>query len=1491
MYLRRLLLSLSLLCFIHGCTASVKSPPKKNCKSTAYEHGAAATAISQASPKSPNAPRHHVLAVPAMLKSDETEQICVNLIGYEPSLRLNVVLEYSGVNTTIFDEDVDGSNFFQCNDVKVPLVEKANPAVVTLSATGGDVQVIGRKTVVIQKMENINLIQMDKPLYRGGQKVRFRLLSLSPLLLPIKETYSAVYLTDPSGSRIAQWLDEKSDRGVAQMEFQLNDDASTGSYFITAEKSSGSIINEYFTVEDYVLPRFDVSVISPNTLSILQDTAMVNVSAKYTYGQPVPGSVTIRSCKSSNFYGRDQNCFKDKSPICTNVTGKLDADGTFHSVMDLNPFYSRQIQISNFGVSMQITVTEEGTEIQVTENRYIWITTQPTYIRLDNPRTFYKRGLYYQITAILTDENGKPLPNETVDVDIDGKISEKVVTGPDGKAEYMLDTSNMADVNFTVRVSYTNPDQCYHTQWDGPGYPTDELTVQRFYSKTGCFLQLTQPSGRVSCEQTTSVEAEYVLGTADPKENNKITFYYMVLSKAAIVHSGQQVVALANSRNGTFKIDLPISSAFAPSVELVVYGIQDHELFADTVHLEIERCFKHQVSMGFSEEEGAPGSSVDVQFSSAPGSICGIRAIDYGLLILRPYEQFNPDNVYYSMSYLSSSGYDIAGFNVEEPAPPCEDPNRQIFFNGSYWLPVSSKYEGDTYTTLKDIGLILDTDASTRKQVVCNYDEIQNIQKRPIMLSMKGEGGFAALDSSVGRGGGFGGGGGTVSTVRQDFSDTWLWEMVLVDDEGQGTISRTVPDSITKWQGHMFCVSEEEGFGMTLQPANFTSLLPFFVEISMPNSINRGETMVLVAVVSNSLEYCTKVRVTLEDSSNFKAILQEGTQDECICSGDRMSFSWNVDAVSLGEITIQVSAETTHIGDTCDGPNNALVSSRKDTVIRILRVEAEGVQKEATSSQLICVEDSNVEFPLSIDAATGVVEDSVQASITVLGDMLSLSVHNLQKLIQQPTSCGEQTLARMAPIPYIVQYLNNTDQLTPELLQTCKDYLSQGYYRLLGYRLYSGAYGVFGGWKGQGNSWLSANAFKTFEQAKSLIFIDEKIQQQTLIWLESTQNLETGCFRSNGRLFMIQEEEEIILTAYISIALLESNYSLSTSLSNGAMSCLEAASKKNSLTTYSQVLMTYAFTLAKNWDLRSSLLQTLNNKAISEGGTKHWEREKMPNRERGFFFSPMYPAAEVEMTSYMLLSSAKGPSVTKTEMSMMAEIAVWIIRQRNSLGGFRSSQDTVVAMQALAAYAQIVFVSNAHQSVTIKEGAGEVAQFTLNQDNRLLVQRHSLDKVPGEYSIGVNGRGCCLVQSTIKYNIPVKKENSAFSVTADTSSDSCVNGVAYTFTIDLSIAYQGSKNQSNMAIIDIKMISGYQADYLSLRKMEESDLVSKAEVKDDHVYLYLNTVSSETINLSFKVLMGNRVLNVKTSSIYAYDYYESEENGYAQYSHPCPANN
>lgn len=72
-------------------------------------------------------------------------------------------------------------------------------------------------------------------------------------------------------------------------------------------------------------------------------------------------------------------------------------------------------------------------------------------------------------------------------------------------------------------------------------------------------------------------------------------------------------------------------------------------------------------------------------------------------------------------------------------------------------------------------------------------------------------------------------------------------------------------------------------------------------------------------------------------------------------------------------------------------------------------------------------------------------------------------------------------------------------------------------------------------------------------------------------------------------------------------------------------------------------------------------------------------------------------------------------------------------------------QDTVVALQALALFATLVFSLEGSSTVTVQSPSVQLV-FDVNQNNKLLYQEEVLKNVTGNYSLEVKGSACASVQ-------------------------------------------------------------------------------------------------------------------------------------------------
>ena len=76
---------------------------------------------------------------------------------------------------------------------------------------------------------------------------------------------------------------------------------------------------------------------------------------------------------------------------------------------------------------------------------------------------------------------------------------------------------------------------------------------------------------------------------------------------------------------------------------------------------------------------------------------------------------------------------------------------------------------------------------------------------------------------------------------------------------GKKTIEAKVPDTLTTWYANAFAMSSTHGIGVA-SPTPFLVFQPFFVSLTLPYSMIKGETVKVPATVFNYLDSCLTVR-------------------------------------------------------------------------------------------------------------------------------------------------------------------------------------------------------------------------------------------------------------------------------------------------------------------------------------------------------------------------------------------------------------------------------------------------------------------------------------------------------------------------------------------------------------------------------------------------------------------------------------------------------
>uniref|UniRef100_A0A8C0XRN8 Alpha-2-macroglobulin n=1 Tax=Castor canadensis TaxID=51338 RepID=A0A8C0XRN8_CASCN len=1312
---------------------------------------------------------HYMVLVPSLLHSGTPEKGCLLLNHLNETVTVSASLESLRENRSLFTDltkrAVGFSSVFQ-----VPQTSSNEVMFLTVQVKGATQEFRKRSTVMIQKKQSLIFVQTDKPIYKPGQIVKFRIVSVDESFHPLNEL-------DPKGNRIAQWQSLKLESGLKQLSFPLSSEPLQGTYLVVVRTESGEK-NHQFTVEEFVLPKFEVQVTMPKTITILEEVMNVSVCGLYTYGKPVPGHMTMRICRK---YNEPSHCFGEESEaFCMRFSQKLNSQGCFSQQVKTKSFQLKR-QEYEMRLKAEAKIQEEGTGLYVEETgrastEITRTITKLSFVKVDSN---FRHGIPFSGQLIFITAN-------------EADYQSNATTDEHGLVQFSINTTKITGNSLTVRVKYKDHSPCYSGyRWLTEENEEAQHTASAVFSPSKSFLHVEPMPGKLPCGQTQIIQAHYILNGWVLQEQKEL---------GNIVRTGTHVLPVEQGDlKGHFSVSLPVDSDLAPIARLLIFAIlPDGEMFGDSAKYDIENCLDNKVSSSHSQ----------LQVSASPHSLCALRVVDQSVLLMKPEAELSASSVSSHQPWAIKKG--------------C-----------AQGAQIKNKYlsERKSIKILFIYGLIV-------LKPVAHLHKSQNHEDRVLVSASQKE------------------------TVRKYFPETWIWNLVAVDSSGVTELGVTVPDTITEWKAGAFCLSNDTGLGFS-PTVSFRAFQPFFVELTMPYSVIRGEAFTLKATVLNYLPECIRVSVQLEASPAFLSVPVESEQgSHCICGNGRHTLSWAVTPKTLGNVNFTVSAEALKSQEPC-GTEVAVVPEhgKKDTIIKPLLVEV----SKSVSEQLLLKLPPNV------------VEESARASISVLGDILASAMQNTQNLLKMPYGCGEQNMVLFAPNIYVLDYLNETQQLTNEIKSKAIGYLNTGYQRQLNYKHHDGSYSTFGEKHGrsQGNTWLTAFVLKTFAQARRYIYIDEEHITQALLWLSQKQK-DNGCFRSSGSLLNNAikggVEDEVTLSAYITIALLEIPLSVTHPVVRNALFCLESAWKSakegaHGSHVYTKALLAYAFSLAGNQDKRKEIMKSLDEEAVKEGNSVHWTRPQKPRVPVGLLFQPQASSAEVEMTAYVLLAYlTTQPAPTSEDLTFSANIVRWITKQQNSHGGFSSTQDTVVALHALSKYGAATFTRTGKAvQVTIQSSGTFSKEFQVNNNNRLLLQRVSLERVPGEYSIKATGEGCVYLQTSLKYNILPKKEEFPFALEVQTLPQTCDGHKARTsFQISLNISYIGSRSASNMAIADVKMVSGF--------------IPLKPTVK---------MVSNQILSLSFTVLQDIPVRDLKPAIVKVYDYYETDEFAIAEYSAPC----
>ena len=268
-----------------------------------------------------------------------------------------------------------------------------------------------------EKKDNETKYQVytDRALYRPGQKVHASAISYTvkkglDASVPGKSMELKFVLSDANWKQVAEQKVTTDEYGTASVDFELPKEGKTGQYSISVNGTA----SEYFRVEEYKRPTFEITFPKVNEKYNWGDTVVVKASAKTYAGVPVQGAkveyqVTRRNqlwwwgagsagqlVKTDSCVTREDGTFDVEIPLEASLSGKDETD--MSNFMRIARFF-------NFEVSAIVTdISGESHEGVMS----LPLGTKPTILTVNLPKRIEADSLK-TVTFAYRNASGMPI--------------------------------------------------------------------------------------------------------------------------------------------------------------------------------------------------------------------------------------------------------------------------------------------------------------------------------------------------------------------------------------------------------------------------------------------------------------------------------------------------------------------------------------------------------------------------------------------------------------------------------------------------------------------------------------------------------------------------------------------------------------------------------------------------------------------------------------------------------------------------------------------------------------------------------------------------------------------------------------------------------------------------------------------------------------------------------------------------------------------------
>ncbi|XP_013794547.1 CD109 antigen-like [Limulus polyphemus] len=1249
------------------------------------------------------------------------------------------------------------------------------------------------------------LIQTNKLVYNLRQQIYIRVILLTTQLKPYTDPVD-IYLVDSQGIVMKRWVSIYPYSGFVSVHFHLPGDYSKGWWKVRVVALE-QVEEKKIKMERYFSHKMDVVVYIPAYVLTSEEYLEGLVASNHTSLAPVIGNATIRAViKAPDHYKLPPIW----DPYLLKTVALYKGSYNFQFALDDLRQLVAPHPLEGCEVEVQVEVGDRFLDIVLPAYSRTRIIKAELYLRfLGVSPQIFKPGMSFKTHLAISYDDLVPLSEDKLAESI-VQVRPTVELANGGRMELELIEESFEEEGL-MTIGFDTPKDAtkitLHARYEDPDDEiTTELVLLAYYSPKNRYMQITTSTAESSA-------GEYAIFHVWANFYMK-TFHYLVVSKGIIILDG---VAKVNGMiNSITTFSVAISPEMAPACNVIVYHVTtDGHVITDSVMLPVAAINRADFSMEINTKQDRSGNLIELVPVLTIESIIGFSAFDSDWTASQGREELTPTRAIEAMYKFEESRLRLqrAEWRDREGDPE----NIQYYSTSNYGRDSNQTFAFSSLIVFTN--MIVSSMPISRLEFLFNVTSHHFDYIRPQLLpnlnpspgnAASGLGSVAEiisqwwlydgdcfhlkdedeelLDFHIYR----------ISRNSFFFDATggdFAWHDVITGNAEDEFVGCEVPKGPGLWRINAVGVSKESGLAILNEFVYYDATKPFFITVEAPTTAVIGEQIGMRVVVFNYAEFEIKAEVILEESDDYRFVQVEplgvvSSYDPRITGGQHQHLLYikpylyevvyvPIVATRKGDIEVTITGKT---------------QVAKDEVITPITILADGVPVYRHTSLLLDLRNQayNIKF-LDIN----ITEDPIipfeqmyrryifgspRAKVSIIGDIVGAPlpedhfVNTLDMKFALPVKSGEHIMFNFAYNLYTLVYLRLTNQLVGSDARNILEFLNRVYVHQMLFWM-DGAFTMF---KKEPSVWLTAYCARIYNLAQypdweNYLFIDPKVISDSIKFVLKYQRSDGSFYETvqhswNRKMDpqMQQVENGLLrnatLTAHVTITLAEVSSlpgGLRTEAANArARAVLYLERQLPQLDSpYDVAIVTYALMVAGSVEAEVGFNMLDKMKRETEG-LVYWSPEPIPPPEIVYqnqrpFIMPRFPSkwdsVAVEATAYALMVYVRHGGIIQDQ------IVRWLNTMRRYDAGFISTQDTIVAMQALIEASfrtHVRDITKMTLQVESSSNPGETGELKVDQDN--LAASKSVLVAPnvwGHVEIQAKGSGLAVLQLDIQYNV------------------------------------------------------------------------------------------------------------------------------------------